>query len=109
MNMRLDTVIGLITIITSVCATFIFIWKLGNAVATMQADLRSQLNNSDHERQLNDMRLEHLQDKLELGFNGVRERFEHFSQRSRTEYQQIDARMKRAETCLQKNFKEFES
>lgn len=105
---KIETVIGLITITTSVCATLIFIWKLGNAVARIQADLQAQIAASNYERNMNDLRLEHLQDSLALGFNGMREKFEHFSARSRNESKELEARMRRMESCLQRNFQDFE-
>jgi len=105
---KLETIIGLITIVSTVAAALIFIWKLGNAVATMQSDLRAQIAASNHERSLNDLRLEHLQDSLTLGFNGMREKFEHFSTRSRSEYEKLEHRTRRIENFLQKEFESFE-
>ncbi|MGG6266307.1 hypothetical protein ACQ4M3_08835 [Leptolyngbya sp. AN03gr2] len=105
---KLEIAIGLITIVSSIAATLIFIWKLGNAVATMQSDLRSQIAASNYERSMNDLRLEHLQDSLTLGFNGMREKFEHFSTRSRSEYEKLESRVRRIENVLQKEFESFE-
>jgi len=105
---KLEIAIGLITVVSSIAATLIFIWKLGNAVAHMQADLRSQIAASNHERNMNDLRLEHLQETLTLGFNGMREKFEHFSSRSRSEYEKLEHRVRHLENFVQKEFESFE-
>ncbi|MBE9012657.1 hypothetical protein IQ250_20870 [Pseudanabaenaceae cyanobacterium LEGE 13415] len=105
---KLEIALGLITIVSAIAATLIFIWKLGNSVATMQADLRSQIALSNHERSLNDLRLEHLQDSLTLGFNGMKEKFEHFSTRSRSEYEKLEHRVRHLENFVQREFESFE-
>lgn len=104
----LETIIGLLTIVSSISAMLVFIWKLGNSVAMMQADLKAQIAASNHEQAMNDLRLEQLQDSLKLGFNGMRERFEHFSTRSRSEYEKLESRVRRVENFLQKEFEGFE-
>lgn len=105
---KLETFALLLTIVGSIAAALIFIWKLGNSVATMQADLKAQITASNHERSMNDLRLEHLQQSLTLGFNGMREKFEHFSTRSRSEYEKLEHRVRRVENFLQKEFEGFE-
>lgn len=104
---RLEAFALALTIAGSIAAALMFIWKMGNAVATMQADLKSQIVAANHERSLNDVRLEHLQQSLTLGFNGMREKFEHFSSRSRMEMNELDKRLACIENFLAKST-EFE-
>ena len=107
MTIKAELILFLVSMASSTAAAMIFVWKIGLAVAGMKATLKEQIANANFDRKLNDERLEHLQDELELGFNGLREKFEHFSTRSRSESSELSKRLESVENFLVKTT-EFE-
>lgn len=92
----------------SFCITIItVVWKLSSSVSNMKADLKELVINVKHDLDLKGSKLEHLDDNLVLSFNGLREKFEHFSTRSRTEVNELNRRLQDVEEFLAKKT-EFE-
>ena len=107
MTVRTELILFLVSMASSAIAALIFVWKIGSAVSRMQAALKEQIAAANFDRKLNDERLEHLQDSLKLGLNGLKEKFDHFATRSRAESGTLGDRVGAVENFLVKTT-EFE-
>lgn len=102
MTIKAELILFLVSIASSTIAAMIFVWKIGSAVSHMQSALKEQITAANFDRKFSDNSLEHLNDRLELGLNGLREKFEHFSTRSRLESSALSDRIGSIENFLTK-------
>ncbi|NDJ16791.1 hypothetical protein [Myxacorys almedinensis] len=92
MQIRTEAVIFAISFLSFCSMITMSVWKSAASVSRIQHNLEKK-----------DILLESLQDKLTLHFNGLKERFEHFAQRSRGEVQALEKRVQQMERFLQKS------
>lgn len=93
-------VLGFISFLIPIVAA---LWKGFNVIAS----LRSELLQIRHDNAVENLRIDHLQQSLDLSINGVLERISHYTTRSRSESEKFDKRLGDLEGFLTKST-EFE-
>jgi uncharacterized protein YoxC len=105
--LKTETVAFAIAFLSFCFSIIAAVWKVSTSLSTMKTDLKELVINVRHDLDLKSAKLDHLDDTVILGINGLREKFEHFSTRSRTEVNELNRRLQDVEEFLAKKT-EFE-
>lgn len=76
------------------------VWRMASRLSAMRADLREAIARIDFDRQLNDERLQCLQDRQSAELHTLEEKFGIFSSRSREESATLGIRVSEIERHL---------
>ena len=87
-----ESILFTITVLSFGAGLLHRVWLMSTAVAEMRHNLEKQ-----------DIRLENLNDLHEAGFNGFKERIEHFTNRTRGEIGELNKRLEDVESYLTKS------
>lgn len=96
-----------ITLVIALC-TFVggliaFVWRSSAKFEAIQRRYELALIEVKHESRENTLKHENVQNQLTLLLNGYREKYEHFTDRTKKEYLQTDARLDEIEGWLTKH------
>ena len=105
MQINTESIAFLLTLSSFCGGSLLVVWKTSSSVSKMKTDLEKSISESNHDSEKKDLKLEGLQDRLVLGFNGFRERFEHFNTRYKNEHAEMNHRVQDIEQYLTKEFK----
>ncbi|MBW4420150.1 MAG: hypothetical protein KME13_13105 [Myxacorys californica WJT36-NPBG1] len=101
--LKVETVAFFLTVLSFCIATSTTVWKMSASLATMKAELRELIFQSQHELDAKTKEMGHIDDKLMLGINGAMEIAQHVRERTDRTHEQVSSRITDIELFLSKH------